>query len=215
MTRRGDDAATVHWAYPALLLATLFLNVAFWYGEGPKFPLHGPAASYFIQILGAPILLGALFYLCPALATQGSKLSLFELAATSLGSIGAFGLRVCCAGFLVLWLGEQFNLIVRLSVSLWRGPQTSATAEYVAAAILVPLLFWSGLQNQYVAARLAFFTNKLGIALLIAALIRVRAGWSAAFHATRRAGLDGPNARCMARAGAACFLGCSSSVSGL
>jgi hypothetical protein len=183
VTQQADDAAVVPWGYPALLLATLFLNAAFWYGEGPEFPLHGPAVWYFVQVFGAPILLGALFYLGPALAAQASKLSLFELAATSLGSIGALVLRVCCSAFLVLWLGEQFNLIVRWSVPLWAGSRTSATAEGVAAGIFVLFLFWSGLQDQYVAARLAFFTNKLGASLLIAALIRVREGLPAAIHA--------------------------------
>ena len=33
---QADDPAIVAWPYPALLLATLFLNAAFWYGEGPS-----------------------------------------------------------------------------------------------------------------------------------------------------------------------------------
>jgi hypothetical protein len=184
VTRQADDAATAPWAYPALLLATLFLNFTFWYAEGPEFPFHGPAIWYVVQVLGAPILLGVLFYLGPALATQASKRSLFELAEASLGSIGALILRVCCAAFLVVWLGEQFNLIVRWLLPLRLGTRTSATVDGITAGVLVLLLFWNGLQS----AKVSLFTNILGVALLIAALIRVRTGWPEALHAITRQG---------------------------
>jgi hypothetical protein len=177
-----DDGTIVPWVYPALVLAPLFLNPAFWYGEGPEFPFHGPALQYFIAVFGEAALLAALFYLGPALAAQSSKRSVFGLAETSLGSIGALGLRVGSAIFLVLWLGEQINVMARWLVPLWTRPVASEAAEGVDAVILVLLVFWTGVQNLRIAARLAFFTNKLAIALLIAALIRVRAGWPAALH---------------------------------
>ncbi len=180
---QAGEGAIVPWFYSLLLLAPLFLNPAFWYGEGPEFQFHGPALQYFIQVLGGAILLAALFYLGPALAAQSSKRSVFELAEISLGSIGALGLRVASTVFLVLWLGEQVNVMVRWSILFWNGSRASATTEGVAAVVLVLLIFWTALQNITIAAKLAFFTNKLAVALLFVALIRVKAGWPAAFHA--------------------------------
>ena len=89
---REDDPAIVAWPYPALLLATLFFNAAFYYLLGPEFPFRGHAVWYFAQVFGDAILLGALFYLGPALAAQAARRSLFDLAGASLGSIGAMTL---------------------------------------------------------------------------------------------------------------------------
>jgi hypothetical protein len=180
---REDDPAIVAWPYPALLLATLFFNAAFYYLLGPEFPFRGHAVWYFAQVFGDAILLGALFYLGPALAAQAARRSLFDLAGASLGSIGAIALRIVCAAFLAVWLGEQLNLIVRWSVTLWSATQASPAVEGLAAVALAILLFWTGMQNLRALAKQAFFTSKLGLALLITALIRVREGWPAAFHA--------------------------------
>jgi len=179
---RADDA-TVPWVYPSVLLATLFLNAAFWFGAGPEFTLHGPAVWYFVQVIGGAVLLTVLFYLGPALASQTAKRSLFELADGSLGSIGSFGLRACCTAFLTVWLGEQLDVIARLLLPLWSYRPESATFERIAICVLGLLLCWTGLQNLRTTARLAFFTNKLGVALLVVALVRVREGWPVAWHA--------------------------------
>jgi len=48
----------------------------------------------------------------------------------------------------------------------------------IAAAILM-FLFFTGQQSLKTVARLAGFTAKLGLAILIAALIRVHDGWPA------------------------------------
>ena len=167
-----------------MLLATLFFNAAFYYLLGPEFPFRGHAVWYFAQVFGSATLLGALFFLGPALAAQAARCSLFDLAGASLGSIGAIALRIVCAAFLAVWLGEQLNLIVTWWVPLWTATQASpAVMEGVAAGALAILLFWTGMQNLRTLAKQAFFTSKLGLALLIAALIRVREGWPAAFHA--------------------------------
>ncbi|HUE00087.1 MAG TPA: hypothetical protein VMR62_10990 [Bryobacteraceae bacterium] len=47
------------------------------------------------------------------------------------------------------------------------------------AAGIVLFLFLTGLQSVRTSARLALFTNKLSIAILIAAFIRVHDGWAA------------------------------------
>jgi hypothetical protein len=183
VTRQADGAAIVPWGYPALLLATLFLNFAFWYGVGRDFPFHGPGVWYLVQVLGGAVLLGALFFLGPALAGQSAKRSLFELAERSLGSTGAIGLRVCCAAFLVVWLAGLVWMIVR-----WLLGNVSAAVERLAAGSLALLLFWIGMQSLRAAVRLGFLTNVLGIVLLIAALMRGRAGWPEAIQAMTRQG---------------------------
>ena len=61
-----------------------------------------------------------------------------------------------------------------LSVSSGEG---SVKLGIIAAALLLFLLF-TGLQGVRTSVKLALFTDKLGIAILIAALIRVRDGWA-------------------------------------
>jgi len=182
---RQADSAIVPWGYPALLLAAVFLNFTFWYEEGREFPFHGPTVWYLIQVFGGAILLGALFFWAPALGTQASKRSLFQLAEKSLGSIGTLVLRVCCAGFLVVWLAVLFWMIAQW---LLFGRRAPATAQGITAGILAVLLFWFGRQSLRTVARLAFLTNVLGVALLVAAVIRVRVGWPEALHAMARQG---------------------------
>jgi cytosine/uracil/thiamine/allantoin permease len=128
----------------------------------------------------------ALFYLGPALAMQSSKLSLYGLAESSLGTILAAGFRLCCVFYLVLWLTFSVETIVLL-VYQWpyRRDPTRLGSGLLAAAITL-LLFGTALHGLRTSANLARFTNKLSIAILIAALIRVRAGWPSAWEALSR-----------------------------
>jgi hypothetical protein len=83
--------------------------------------------------------------------------------------------RFCCVLFLFLW-------IARLLVpTLWALSMSSGEGSFktgIIAAALLLFLFFTGLQSVRTSAKLAMFTDKLGIAILIAALIRVRDGWA-------------------------------------
>ena len=53
----------------------------------------------------------------------------------------------------------------------------------LVATLLMAFLVATGQQKLQTVARLASFTNKLGVAVLVAALIRVRDGWPGVTHA--------------------------------
>ncbi len=114
---------------------------------------------------------------------QSSKRSLYSLAESSFGSIPAVGFRLCCAFYLVLWLTFSVQTIALLLYQWpYRRDPTRAESVLLGAAIIL-LLFGTALHGLRTSAKLAGFTNKLSIAILIAALIRVRAGWPSAWEA--------------------------------
>jgi hypothetical protein len=163
------------------VLATLFLSLL-WYIEAHEFWFPGPPVVRFALLGGSALLLVALFYLGPAFAAQLTKRSLFDLVEVSLGSIPALGLRLCCVLYVVALLDGPSWLVARaLSESFLHHAPSTTTLGLLAAGILA-FLFATGLQSLRTVAKLAVFTNKLGIALLIAALLRVRGEWLAAFQ---------------------------------
>jgi hypothetical protein len=103
------------------------------------------------------------------------------VVADSLGSIPALALRACSAVFLVLWVAEMLTLprwFLRFILN--DHSRNSSTFEsWLIAATLLFFLFATGLQSPRTAAKLALFTIKLGVAVLIAASIRVHGGWYA------------------------------------
>ena len=117
---------------------------------------------------------------------HSSKLSLYGLAESSFGSILAAGFRLCCVFYLVLWLTFSVETIALL-VYQWpyRRDPTRFGSGLLAAAITL-LIFGTALQSLRTSAKLAQFTNKLSIAILIAAFIRAHAGWPSAWHALIR-----------------------------
>ena len=178
-----DSTSASGWWFPSIVLATLFLNFPFWLNFEQDLPLSGPPVTYFGLLSGIVLLFVALFYLGPALGAQSCKRSLYRLAEVSFGSIPAVGFRLCCASYLALWLTFSVQTIGLLLIR-WpyhRGP-TTAESGLVAAAITL-FLFATALQSMQTNAKLALFTNKLSLAILIAALVRARAGWPAAWEA--------------------------------
>jgi len=93
-----------------LILATLFLNFTFCYARGDSLWLFIPRPLYATLINGIAALVAALFFIGPALATFAARRPLFEVIANSLGSVPAFGARLCCVLFSVLWLGALMAL---------------------------------------------------------------------------------------------------------
>ena len=140
--------------------------------------LFCPLPLYALVVGVLAILVTALFFVAPALATYAARRPLFPVIADSIGSVPAFGLRLCCVLYLVLWIAATMELPIWLcSWNPWR--QASSTELGILSAALLTFLFVTGRQNLRTGARLALFTNKLAFAILIAALIRVHEGWPA------------------------------------
>jgi hypothetical protein len=161
-------------------MSTLFLNFPFWYVHGLDLPIRCLLPLYAAPLAVASLLIAALFFMGPALATHALERPLFHVLQNSLGSIPAFALRLCCVLFLVLWIADMIAVpVLWLSPFILRRNVSAAESGIIAAAILI-FLFITGLQSLRTSAKLALFTNKLGVALLVAALIRVHQGWPAA-----------------------------------
>ncbi len=140
----------------------------------------------FIAFISA--LTAVLFFLGPALAaqrsaTRGNSRSIQGLLEESFGTLPALGLKICCTLYLIRWLAYLIGIPAFLLLRNLPPIETAALA-----AGLVIFLFVTGLQNPLTSARMAFFSNRLGIVLLIAAIIRARHGLPAAL----RGALDWP-----------------------
>jgi hypothetical protein len=174
-----EPSTPVEWPVASLLLATLFLNFAFMELEGGRFWPFSPLPLYALLLGGMALLVTALLFMGPALATYSAGRPLFRVIEDSLGWVPALGMRLCCAVFLSLWIAA----LIAIPVWWWsysvRDGQPSATQSSVFVAVLLTFLFVTAQQSLRTGAKLALFTNKLGTAILIAALIRVRDGWPA------------------------------------
>jgi hypothetical protein len=105
------------------------------------------------------------------LSAREAKKSLFEITDASFGSIPAAAIRVFFALLAMLWMGQVGSLVsnlLRFSFDL------SLAKSSLASAGLALFLVASGVQGSAMTAKLTRVTNKLGIAMLIAAAIRVR-----------------------------------------
>jgi hypothetical protein len=172
-----DQSTPVDWRFVALIVATLFLNFPFWYVHGLDFPMFYSLPVYAFLVGVVALLITALFFLGPALAAQRAKRPLVDLMENSLGAIPASLLHIGCVLFLLLWIANLIAVPLGwLSFILRRG-EVSATESGIIAVIALVFLFFTGLQSMRTNAKLALFTNKLGIAILVAALLRVHAGW--------------------------------------
>ena len=87
-------------------------------------------------------------------------------------------MRLCCVSFLVLWMATLIGLPMTLLSNDLERVVSSGELGIGAAAVLM-FVFLTGQQSLQTRARLAAFTNKLGIAILVAALLRVHEGWPA------------------------------------
>ena len=159
-------------------MATWFLNFSFCFVHGTDVWMFFPLPLYAGLLAAGALLITALFFLGPALATQAARRPLLSVVENSLGSIPAFGLRLCCILFIVLWIANPASVPGWLLRFILRRDPSSSESGLIAAVVLV-FLFITGLQSLRTSAKLALFTNKLGIAILIAALLRVHQGWPA------------------------------------
>jgi hypothetical protein len=187
-----DQPSTpIEWRAAAAILASLFFNFTFWIGVANRFWLIWEVHAYGLLLAGLTLLATILAVVGPGAAALAHKRSLPDLVENSLGALPVHAVRWICAGFSILWVASCVSLPVRW----WSYLGESLSWKAIAVAATLPFyLLYTGLQSFRTTAKLAFFTNKLGIALLIAALWRVRDGWSAVsefhFDGSYRVGLD-------------------------
>ena len=120
-----------------------------------------------------------LFFVGPAFACRGGGGGIFETLEKSLGSVPGHCARVCTMWFLVAWIGTVMALAVTWQLPFIVRGEVSRAGSGAVAVLVLAFLFVSGLQSARTSARLAVFTNKLALAVLIAALLRVQDGWAA------------------------------------
>jgi hypothetical protein len=168
------------WPYAALMTATLFLNFPFWFEGGLQLWVPGTLLEN-AGVLGVEaLLIAVLFFVAPALASCTAKRPLSGVAESSLGTVPAWVIRVCCTWFLVVWMADLISYPVSRSVTSIFRREVSPIESGAIAGALILFLFVTGLQSFPTRANLALFSNKLGLAILVAALIRVHDGLPAA-----------------------------------
>ena len=86
-------------------------------------------------------------------------------------------------GYLVVWLSFSVQTIILLGLRWPLNQELTGWKSAIITTVIVLFLFWTALQNLRTSANLALFTNKLAIAILMAALIRIRGGWPIAWNA--------------------------------
>lgn len=166
-----EDAAAADWRWPALILATLFLNFPFWFIQCTKIGMDWPLPIYAAIVAVFSLLLAA-FFVGPAVMVNRTGRSLMDSVALALGSVPAILVRLCCGVFLLLWLGY---LIEAGTYFLVRN--MTNFKSFMFGAILTALLFVTAQAGAKTGARQAAFSIKLGVAILFAAMIRVHGGW--------------------------------------
>jgi hypothetical protein len=173
---QDPPATPIDWRWAALTTATLFLNLFFWYAHSIDLWMSSRLPVYAALIAAAAVLVAALFFIGPALATRRARRPLFDALADSFGSVIGYALRACCVAFLLAWISSFFAFLGFL-----RQIVSPINISIIAAVILF-FLFFTGLQSLRANAKMAIFTNKLGFAILIAALLRVHHGWPAVWN---------------------------------
>jgi hypothetical protein len=171
-----NQPSSVDWRDAALITAALFLNIHFWFSYGNELWMFCPILPYTFIVAAVAVLTTTLFFVAPAAITQATNLPLHRAAENAVGSVPAFGLRICTISFLVLWMANSIVVpaLWWLNSILRRGVSTKEV--WIIVAAIVAFVFFTGLQSTKTIAKLALFGNKLGIAILLAAIIRVHEG---------------------------------------
>jgi hypothetical protein len=172
----GGKSTPIDWRWAAIILATVFLNFSFFEVHGLDVAGFGSLAVDATVLCVAAVLITLLFFIGPALAVRATQRPVLSLLEDSIGTIPTLAVRFCCVLFLFLWIARLLAVPTLWALSMSRGEGCFKTG--IIAVALLLFLFFTGLQSVRTSAKLAMFTDKLGIAILIAALIRVRDGWA-------------------------------------
>lgn len=194
MDADSNPGGPVDWRHPALILATLFLNFFFWFVPANHFWSSGPFSWFVVSVVLVPALVLAVFFLGPALATHRAGQSLFDLAESSFGSWPARAFRCACVTTNLLWIAGLTGVTSFVILSWAHDHELSRAESALPLLLLACFLVATGHQSLSTSAKLALFTNKLGIALLIAGVIRMHAYAELAEpHAPGNWGSEWPN----------------------
>lgn len=173
-----EEGKPLDWRLPALVTATLVLN--FWFlGQRAAAAAYwgSPARSALIGSALVLVTLGV-FYLLPALFAYSRAQTILEVADRSLGFLTGRLLRAVCILHLIAAASGApgaFTFVLEEVVVGRNSRSVLVTAVGVAATAL---LFLSAFGGWRASASQALFTNKLSLALMAAALIRIRGGWA-------------------------------------
>ncbi len=137
-----------------------------------------PVQVYALIVAALTAFLTLLFFVGPSFACRTAGSGVMLALQTSMGRIPGYCARLCCIWFLVAWTAAMISLPVTWQLRVVLGRDAPALSS-VVAIVLLTYLFVTSLQNTRTAAKLALFTNKLAVAVLIAAAIRVCDGWPA------------------------------------
>jgi hypothetical protein len=155
-----------------MILATLFFNLFFWDYPAEHFCFNGSPTGYIVSLAAAMAFVLTLFFLGPALAAHKTRRSLFHVVEASFGKVPAIAFRIGCAALCILWI-VGIAAVSSLFVRYLLQRSLSRVELGLFAIFSILFLLATGLQSLRTSAKLAFFSNKLGLALLIAAAIRV------------------------------------------
>ncbi|MGJ5820614.1 hypothetical protein [Paludibaculum fermentans] len=172
----ADPASPLDWRLQAWMLSALFFNLPFYFLYGGRFWMEWPLPVYVVILAVVALFLAVVFFLLPALAVHTSRKPLFETLADSVGSGPAQVVRACGVVLLILWISELLRIQRWALSQALRQEDGSLVFEGLIVCTLGFLCF-TGLQRETTAARLANFSTKLGLAILIAGLVRVHVGW--------------------------------------
>jgi hypothetical protein len=173
----GEPSTPIGWPAASLVLATVFLNFVFELALGGRFWLFWPLPIYGAAVGLISLALATVFFVGPALAMQSAARSVFTVIGDALGTIPALAVRLCCVMFLPLWMGALVGNILRYLTWFWSGREWSFGAGMLML-VIIAFVFATAHQRPGTQARMAFFTCKLFLAIVIAAFLRVHDGWS-------------------------------------
>jgi hypothetical protein len=178
----GDQATPIPWAHATVVTATLFLNFPFWIDRGSTLWIPGSLFRNAAFAAVAAALMAGLFVGGPALMCQAAKRPFFDVIKASFGSLPAAAIRLCCAVLLTAWIADLVSFPASRFITFIVRRDVSSGQSTAVAAALVAYLFATGLQSPRINAKLALLSDKLGLAILLAALIRVRHGLPGVFE---------------------------------
>ena len=173
----SSQSISADWRFAALIIATLFLNLHFWQTHGDDVWMSCSILPYAFIVAAVAIAITTLFFLGPAAITQSMNRSLLCAVENSLGPVPAFGVRLCFVSFLVIWMANSIAVPGLWWVDSILRREVSSSELGIMAVGIVAFVFATGLQSTKTTANLAMFTDKLGIAILLAAMLRVHEGW--------------------------------------
>jgi hypothetical protein len=177
-----DPSKTLDWRAATAILATLFLNLYFNFYTSDRLWMFLPLPLYVVLLAAVALLMLAAFFLGPALAAHCRAGSIFRAVEDSLGTLPALAVRLGGLVFLVLGTAAVLSLTTGFLARTWH------LSPALLAGTIATFVFVTAQQSIRTEAGLAAFTNKLFLAIVVAALIRVHDGWPAMLGSFRNLG---------------------------